>query len=54
MTVLATIFGFLVFIVSCFTVGFKSAVKRLLMFMGIGVLCDLAILFIAYAVTVGF
>lgn len=54
MTVLATFFGFLVFVFSCFTVGFKAAFKRLLMFMGFGVVIDLIIVTIAYAITVGF
>lgn len=47
MTVLMTFFGTLVFVFSCFTVGFKPASKRLLAFAGIGALVDLTIIGIA-------
>lgn len=51
MTVLMTFFGTLVFVFSCFTVGFKSASKRLLMFVCIGAVVDIAIIGIANLVS---
>lgn len=54
MTIIAAFFGFIVFIFSCFTAGFKTALKRLMLFIGIGFIIDILILILAYAVTVGF
>jgi hypothetical protein len=51
MTVIMTFFGTLVFVFSCFTVGFKPAMKRLLTFAGIGAVIDIAIIGIANLVT---
>lgn len=52
MTILMTIFGCGVFIFSLFTVGFKSAYKRLWMFALAGLTIDLFI--VALAVAVGY
>lgn len=43
MIFIMTFFGFITFIISLFTVGFKSAFKRLLMFIGTGALIDILI-----------
>lgn len=51
MTILMTFFGTVVFVFSTFTVGFKSAAKRLLTFAGIGALIDIAIIIISVLVT---
>lgn len=51
MTVLMTFFGTLVFVFSCFTVGFKPASKRLLMFAGIGAVVDVTIIGISVLVS---
>lgn len=51
MTVLMTFVGTLVFIFSLFTVGFKSAVKRLWVFVLTGVAIDALI--VGLAITVG-
>ena len=43
MTVILTLLGILVFIVSCFTVGFKAGFKRLMMFTVTGLILDVLI-----------
>lgn len=50
MTILMTIFGCIVFVFSLFTVGFKSAFKRLWMFALTGLTIDLLIVGVAVAV----
>lgn len=47
MTVLMTLVGVLVFIVSCFTVKFKRAWKRLMLFAVTGLIIDAFIIGIA-------
>ena len=51
MTVIMTVFGVLVFIVTSVTAGFKSAFKRLLMFMALGFALDLSFVALAAIVT---
>jgi len=51
MTVLFTFFGSVVFVFSIFTVGFKSAFKRLWMFALTGLCIDLFIIAVATVVT---
>lgn len=51
MTVLFTFFGTFVFIFSIFTVGFKSAFKRLWMFALTGLCIDLFIITVAVVVS---
>ncbi len=43
MTVILTLFGLMVFAVSCFTVGFKRAFKRLAGFAVTGLILDVII-----------
>lgn len=43
MTVILTLFGLMVFAVSCFTVGFKRAFKRLAGFAITGLILDVLI-----------
>lgn len=50
MTVLMSFFGLCVFIVSCFTAGFKSAFKRFFGFVMAGAIIDLIIVAIAFTV----
>lgn len=52
MTVILTLFGFLVFVFSCFTVGFKSAYKRLVSFAIAGLIIDVAIGTLAFVMSV--
>lgn len=47
MTIIMTFIGTIVFAISLFTVGFKSAFKRLLAMAGVGALIDICILVIA-------
>lgn len=51
MTILMTFLGTLVFIVSTFTVGFKSAWKRLMVFAVTGLIIDCFIIGISLLVT---
>lgn len=51
MTILMTFFGSIVFVFSCFTVGFKSAMKRLGLFALTGFIIDLSIIVIAVVVS---
>lgn len=43
MTVILTLFGLMVFVVSCFTAGFKAAFKRLMAFAVTGLILDVLI-----------
>jgi hypothetical protein len=43
MTVLLTLFGLIVFVFSCFTVGFKAGFKRLMAFAVTGLILDVLI-----------
>jgi len=43
MTVILTLFGCMVFVVSCFTAGFKTAFKRLMAFAVSGLILDVLI-----------
>lgn len=52
MTVLMSFFGIIVFMFSCFTVGFKSAFKRLFLFIMAGACIDLIIICISIVVGV--
>ena len=52
MTIILTLFGLGVFFVSLFTVGFKSAFKRLALFAITGVIIDAALIGIATAVAI--
>lgn len=52
MTIIMTIFGCIVFVISFATAGFKPAFKRLLMFIATGLIIDLCI--VALAVAVGY
>lgn len=54
MTVLLTLFGLIVFVVSCFTVGFKTAFKRLATFAIAGLIIDVFIGTVAFLFTYGF
>ena len=49
MTVLMTLFGMIVFVFSTFTVGFKSAWKRLMTFAVSGLIIDVFIVIVAFA-----
>lgn len=51
MTVLMTFLGTLVFLVSCFTVGFKAGWNRLMRFAVTGLIIDCFIIMVAVAVT---
>lgn len=51
MTVLMTFIGTIVFMISCFTVGFKAAWKRLMVFAITGVIIDAFIIGISLLVT---
>ena len=52
MTVIMTVFGTLVFIVSFFTAGFTAAFKRLLVFIALGFALDLSFVALATVVTI--
>lgn len=47
MTIVLTVFGLLVFLISLITAGFKTAFKRLMMFIATGVVIDLTMLALA-------
>jgi len=55
MTVLMTFVGTIVFIISCFTVGFRAGWKRLMLFALTGLIIDCLIiavsLFVTFALT---
>jgi len=50
MTVLMSFIGLIVFMFSCFTVGFKSAFKRLFLFALAGFAIDILIVLLSLAV----
>lgn len=54
MTILMSFVGLLVFVFSFFTVGFKSAMKRLFAFVFAGFVIDLLIVILAAATIYGF
>lgn len=47
MTIVLSVFGLLVFLISLVTAGFRTAFKRLLMFIATGIVIDLMIVAIA-------
>jgi hypothetical protein len=53
MTIICAFLGFLVFIVSCFTVRFKQAFKRWMMFIGVGFIIDVLIVLTSATFTYG-
>lgn len=47
MTIIMTLVGLVVFAISCFTAGFKSALTRLLMCTGVGLVIDVILAVLA-------